>query len=103
MDVMDADHGYISSSADFLGRCTVYLNQIKFLSNGKDDIPLPDWYDIKFGTDENSPPCGQILCSFAFSKEFPSGDLKTKPAEMNKMVEKIDFDVYINCLGLREL
>ena len=24
-DVMDADEGYISNSADFLGRCTIYL------------------------------------------------------------------------------
>ena len=102
MDVMDADHGYISSSADFLGRCTIYMDQVKYFSNGEDDIPLPQWYDIKFGTDDDSPACGQILCSFALSKAFPN-DLQAKPAEMNKMVEKIDFDVFINCLGLREL
>lgn len=99
---MDADHGYISSSADFLGRCTIYLNSIKCLSNAEDDIPLPEWYDIKFGTDDKAPVCGQVLCSFAISEQFPE-DITSKPAEMNRMVEKLDFDVFVNCLGLREL
>ena len=24
-DIMDADEGFVSNSADFLGRCTIYL------------------------------------------------------------------------------
>ena len=102
-DVMDADAGYISDSADFLGRSTIFMKDIKNLSNG-DDIPTPEWYDIKFGTDPNSPACGQILVSFSL---IP-GDkilcpLESVPAKMNDMVEKLDFDVFINCLGLRQL
>ena len=58
MDVLDADEGYISNSADFLGRCTIYLTDIENLVVGTDKIAEPEWYDIKFGTDANSPACG---------------------------------------------
>ena len=74
LDVMDADEGFISSSADFLGRCKIFLTDIEDLSNGVDAIPTPKWYDIKFGTDASSPACGQILCSFAL---FPGDALPT--------------------------
>ena len=103
---MDADEGFISNSADFLGRCTIYLKDLKetFVVNDDDNIPVPKWHDIKFGTDEKSPACGQILVSFAL---FPGDALPTPvevmPRKMNDMVEKLDYDVFINCLGLREL
>lgn len=58
MDVLDADEGYVSNSADFLGRCTIFLNDAKDLVVASDEIPTPTWYDIKFGTDESSPACG---------------------------------------------
>ena len=103
MDVLDADEGFISTTADFLGRCTIYLKDVN-LSDDLDSIPEPEWYDIKFGTDPASPACGQILCSFAL---FPGDALPPPvdimPKRMNDMVEKLDMDVFINCLGLREL
>lgn len=42
MDVMDADEGFISDSADFLGRCVVHLKDIdrEMLSDGS-EIPIP--------------------------------------------------------------
>lgn len=60
MDVLDADEGYISDSADFLGRCKIFLNEMppEDLVFGSDHIVTPKWYDIKFGTDDNSPACG---------------------------------------------
>ena len=42
MDIMDADEGYISASADFLGRCLIYLKDIKDkISQDPHTIPLP--------------------------------------------------------------
>ena len=104
-DIMDADEGFISNSADFLGRCTIHLKDLKNLAVGEEDeIPVPEWHDIKFGTDPNSPACGQVLVSFAL---FPGDALpvpiEAMPKKMNEMVDKLDYDVYINCLGLREL
>lgn len=58
MDVLDADEGYISNSADFLGRCTIFLDDVENLVVGNNNISEPIWYDIKFGTDANSPACG---------------------------------------------
>ena len=103
MDFMDADEGIFSSSADFLGRSTIFLKDIEDLSRDN-RIPEPKWYPIKFGTDENSPNCGEILCSFSLTP----GDTILKPAEehdrlMNLMVDNSDYDVIINCLGLRQL
>ncbi len=76
LDIMDADEGWVSNSADFLGRCTIPLKTL--FDNGhlgiisednskesNDHINEPKWYDIKFGTDPGSPVCGQILISFA--------------------------------------
>ena len=64
MDVMDADEGYFSDTADFLGRCTIQIKDIDDISEG-DEIPLPKWYPIRYGTDESSPEFGSVLCSFA--------------------------------------
>lgn len=65
LDVLDADEGMISTTADFLGRAVIYLTQIQGLVDDTDQIKTPVWYDIKFGTDANSPTCGQILASFS--------------------------------------
>ena len=105
MDVMDADEGFISDTADFLGRCVVHLKDIpkEKLSDGS-TIPLPDWYPIKYGTDEDSPECGEILVSFAkFDPETIPTPLDYMDEKMHEMVEKLPFEVFINCLGLREL
>jgi len=105
MDVMDADEGFISQSADFLGRCVVHLKDIHKddLSDGS-EIPEPKWYPIKFGTDADSPECGQILVSFAkFDAEIVPTPLDYMDEKMHEMVDKLPFDVFINCLGLREL
>ena len=99
---MDADEGLISTSADFLGRCTIYLKDIKGLSRVADEIPEPDWYDVRFGTDPASPACGQVLASFALLQADEQGPANSVE-RMNLMVEKLDYDVFINCLGLREL
>ena len=105
MDIMDADEGYVSNSADFLGRCKIFLKDIPDLVVGKDDIVTPTWYDIKYGTDESSPACGQILVSFSIrvSDDIDVTELDFCPKRMNEMVEKKDYNVFINCLGLREL
>ena len=58
LDIMDADEGFISNSADFLGRCVIHVKDVKNLSDGEGDIPVPEWYPVKFGTDESSPTCG---------------------------------------------
>lgn len=58
LDVLDADEGYISNSSDFLGRCKIFLADIPDLVVGEDTIVTPSWYDIKYGTDLNSPACG---------------------------------------------
>ena len=103
-DIMDADEGFVSNSADFLGRCTIYLPDIRGLAKFEDEIPEPDWYDIRFGTDPASPACGQVLCSFAlFAADSMPRPVDIMPKMMNDMVEKLDYDVFINCLGLREL
>lgn len=105
MDVMDADEGFISDSADFLGRCVVHLKDIpkNELSDGS-EIPEPKWYPIKYGTDDDSPECGQILVSFAkFDAEIIPTPLDYMDEKMHEMVEKLPFEVFINCLGLREL
>ena len=59
MDIMDADEGFVSTTADFLGRCVVHLKDIpkEDLSDG-DSIPIPTWHSVRFGTDEDSPECG---------------------------------------------
>lgn len=104
LDIMDADEGFFSDSADFLGRCIIKLKDVKNLGDGEGEIAIPEWYDIKFGTDENSPACGQVLCSFSlFPGDAPNIPLDIIPRKMNEMVEKLDYDVFINCLGLREL
>lgn len=73
---MDADEG-LWESADFLGRCTIFLTAIgDDLSRGE-EVPVPKWYPIKFGTDENSPACGEILCSFSLTP----GDMILPPVE----------------------
>ena len=41
MDVLDADEGFISTSADFLGRCTIYLNDLPDLPVDDDEICVP--------------------------------------------------------------
>lgn len=42
LDVMDADEGFISSSADYLGRCIIFLKDIKNLTkNSSGGIPEP--------------------------------------------------------------
>ena len=108
LDIMDADEGWVSDTADFLGRCKISLKELKEkdgLEIGAGEIKVPKWYDIKFGTDENSPACGQILVSF----ELLQGDdtealpVEIMPRKMHDMVDQQDYDVYINCLGLREL
>lgn len=64
-DVMDSDQGFISNSADFLGRCTIFIKDMGETLTQEDEIRTPAWFPIKFGTDPNSPTCGEILCSFA--------------------------------------
>ena len=68
LDVMDADEGVFSNSADFLGRCTIPLKDLHDKGHLKigasNDINKPEWYPIKFGTDPGSPACGEILISF---------------------------------------
>ena len=101
---MDADEGLFDNEPDFLGRCTIYLQDVKNLSHGEDIVPEPDWYDVRFGTDPASPACGQVLCSFAlFDGDALPTPADVMPQKMNEMVEKLDYDVFINCLGLREL
>ena len=59
LDIMDADEGYISNSADFLGRSTIYLKDIvDKISRDDKVIPVPEWFDIKYGTDPSSPVSG---------------------------------------------
>lgn len=103
MDVMDADEGMFSSDSDFLGRCTIYLKDIDDISDGS-EIPIPKWHPIRYGTDESSPECGSILCSFAlYDANTNVTPIDYMDEKMHDMVETLDFQVFINCLGLREL
>ena len=90
LDVLDADEGFISNSADFLGRCTIFLNELSDLVVGEDDISVPKWYPIKFGTDANSPACGEVLVSFSIRAPDATDvtELDYCPRRMNDMVEK---------------
>ena len=101
LSLFDADVGLISNNSDYLGRAVIYLDEANVSPN--DSIPIPKWHDIKFGVLPDSPVCGQILCSFAVVDSDYKFETPENHIDLDKMVEKKEFNVKINCLALREL
>ena len=102
LEVYDADEGLISDSADFLGRAVINLKDANTSTEPK-VIPIPKWHDIKFGVEESSPACGQILCSFVIAEADNPFEEKAEEVKLAKTVEVQEYKVSINVLGLREL
>lgn len=116
LDIWDQDKGVFGSeSFDFLGRCTVYLNEAstnplseqrsksKEYVDSCNKVPLPKWHPIRMGFDESLPSCGEVLCSFVIVQD--DFDFKT-PVKQHKLANIIpmkEYNVEINMLGLRNL
>ena len=66
-------------------------------------IPVPKWHDIRRGNDDQSPVCGQVLCSIVVASDEP---FKIPDASRVRLIKSVKTKIYnaqINILGLREL
>ena len=64
MNIYDVDEGLISDSKDYIGRTVIFLKGASF-GIDPNTIPTPKWHQIRVGTKNTDPPCGEILCSFS--------------------------------------
>ena len=69
-------------------------------------IPQPKWHQIKAGFGKSSPPCGEVLCSFALvdpNYKWKQNFSKIEDIDMSGMVHTKNYNIDINVLGLRDL
>jgi len=101
---------------DYLGRSVIYLSKASTnfklepladdpeLKKTNNLIPPPKWQDIRIGFDESAPPTGKVMCSFVISEfDFIFDAEKARDVNLQELVEKKEYQVDINVLGLREL
>lgn len=66
LSVLDEDEGFLKTTSDYLGRAVVFLGEdSSYNTSPNNDIPKPKWHKIKFGVHNDSPDCGELLCSFS--------------------------------------
>ena len=108
-NIWDHDDDLLDSGDDFLGRAVIYLKDAKTnLEHGDDEamcntVPKPDWHDIRIGFDENTPACGQVLCSFVVARDDFDFETPAKYLNLSDYVPTKEYDMDINVLGLRQL
>ena len=100
LDIWDEDPGMLDS-ADYMGRCVVYLDNARVCADNS--IPTPQWHDVKIGFLESDPPCGQMLVSFAVVEDDFTFETPIKYMNLTEQIEYKEYNVEINILGLREL
>jgi hypothetical protein len=112
MNLWDKDENLLSTSFDYLGRCTVFLNdastnlKMDNISNEKangNEIPRPKWHDIRMGFDESLPASGQVLCSFAVVRDDFDFTTPSKYLNLSEYIPTKEYTMEINVLGLRQL
>lgn len=101
MNIFDVDEGLISDSKDFLGRAVIFLKNASYGIDAN-TIPRPKWHEIRVGTNNTDPKCGEILCSFSIYDD--SKEVKTdEKIDVAATVAKQEYEININVLGLRNL
>jgi hypothetical protein len=101
MNIFDVDEGLISDSKDFLGRAVIFLKNASY-GFDPNTIPRPKWHEIRVGTNNTDPNCGEILCSFSIYDD--SKDVKKdENINVTATVAKQEYEININVLGLRNL
>jgi hypothetical protein len=101
MNIFDVDEGLISDSKDFLGRAVIFLKNASYGIDAN-TIPRPKWHEIRVGTNNTDPKCGEILCSFCIYDD--SKEVKTdEKIDVAATVAKQEYEININVLGLRNL
>ena len=112
LNIWDKDEDLLDSTDDYLGRAVVYLkdasSNLTMNEGGDEDaycniIPEPKWHDIRIGFDETQPPCGQVLCSFIIARDDFDFQTPSKYMDLDKIIDKKDYKLDINVLGLRDL
>jgi hypothetical protein len=101
LSIWDADEGFISDSADYLGRAVITLDQTKIKLN--EQIPKPSWYPIKHGVGEKAPKSGEILASFSVVEADYNFEKVASAIDLSKYIDSQEYSVSINALGLRDL
>lgn len=101
LNIWDHDEGVFDSD-DFIGRSVIFLKDAA-VSND-DEIPSePKWHNVIMGFSQDDPSIGKVLVSFAVVPD----DYRFKvPIEYMKLTDYVEFKEYnveINCLGLRNL
>ena len=108
-NIWDSDNELLDNTDDFLGRAVIYLKDASTnLEFGDDearcnDVPKPIWHDIRIGFDENTPACGQVLCSFVVARDDFDFQTPAKYLKLEAYVPTKEYDLDINVLGLRQL
>lgn len=100
MDCYDEDQTLVGKNdADFLARATIYKNECEFSET--DSIPTPKWHPLKYAP--NSPPCGEILVSFAIVEDDFNFQTPVQSVALEELVDMKEFQVSMNVLGMRGL
>lgn len=68
-------------------------------------IPTPQWHDVRANLKDDLPTCGQVLCSFVLIEDGTSFKFRTplNQVDLSEKVQTKSFNVDINVLGLRDL
>lgn len=116
LNIFDADEGFLTKSADYLGRSVIFLSDAAMNTMPNAIPPDPKWHKVKYGVHENSPDCGEILVSFSVYNHEDYKSTPPKPEDKNKealipeksvnLKQKIktkEMNIEINLLGLRGL
>ena len=66
LNFFDTDIGWFASEDEYMGRASIFLNEIDDLSTD-DRIPIPKWYPVKYAFDDkhDSETGPVVLASFA--------------------------------------
>ena len=105
----DHDDALLDSTDDFLGRSVIYLTEAATnLEHGEDEemcnkVPKPKWHDIRIGFEDNTPACGQVLCSFVVARDDFEFTTPAQYVNLSNEVPTKEYDLEINVLGLRQL
>jgi len=101
LNIWDKDEGILESD-DLIGRAVIFLKDAAYSED--DSIPAePRWHKVTMGFSDTEPSIGEVLVSFALVADDYRFKIPTEYLKLTDYVEFKEYNIEINCLGLRML
>jgi len=102
IDAYDEDEASLGkNTSDYLSRAMIEFTDIGDAYSESDAIPVPKWFPLRFK--QAGPMSGEVLVSFSVVEDDFNFKYPLNYVPLEKMVDRKEFKVSMNVLGLRGL